>query len=66
MMVVIRSPTVTGVWRERSASPRSFTARLAMPALQHEQYGAPGELWLTVGIEGDGAVSIDLQASVCM
>ena len=56
------SPTVTGVWRSRADPPRSFTARLAMPALQHERYGAPNELWLTVDIENGGAVSIDLQA----
>lgn len=56
------SPRVTGVWRERAVPPRSFTARLEMPALQHEQYGAPHELWLTVGIEHDGTVVIDLQA----
>lgn len=56
------SPRVTGVWRERAGSPRGFTARLEMPALQHEQYGAPRKLWLAVDIEHDGTVSIDLQA----
>ena len=56
------SPRVTGVWRHRTVPPTSFTARLEMPALQHQQYGAPSELWLTVDIERDGAVFIDLQA----
>jgi hypothetical protein len=59
------SPRVTGVWRERTdgtVPPRSFTARLEMPALQHEQYGAPHELWTTVGIDADGTVTVDLQA----
>jgi hypothetical protein len=50
------SPRVTGVWHERDAAPRSLTARLEMPALQHEQYGAPRELWLTVVVENDGSV----------
>jgi hypothetical protein len=68
------SPRVTGVWRETAAaagtatgmsismSPRRFVARLEMPALQHEQYGAPRELWLTVDVANDGVVSVDLQA----
>jgi hypothetical protein len=56
------SPRVTGVWHETAVAPRSLTARLKMPDLQHEQYGAPHELWLAATVEKDGSVSIDLQA----
>jgi hypothetical protein len=56
------SPKVTGLWLENSTAPRSLTARLAMPALQHELYGAPQELWLQVAVEENGTVSLDLQA----
>lgn len=56
------SPRVTGVWHDRAVEPRSLTARLEMPTLQHEQYGAPSALWLAVAVENDGSVSIDLQA----
>jgi hypothetical protein len=56
------SPHVTGVWREKSASPRSLTARLEMPHVQHQNYGAPQVLWLRATIEADGTVSLDLQA----
>lgn len=62
MMMGCRSPTVTGMWRERVSPPRGFTVRLEMPALTYEQYGSPHELWLTVGITNDGTVQIDLQA----
>ena len=82
------SPKVTGMWRLAnntsdggvgSGGLTGFTARLEMGSEQaHEQYGAPQELWLTVGIpvdsggdDGSGsgsgstaavAVWIDLQA----
>ena len=57
------SPRVTGMWHERGVAPQGLIARLQMPALQHEQYGAPRTLWLTVGVDqNDGSVSIDLQA----
>jgi hypothetical protein len=56
------SPTVIGMWTDKSASPRSLTVQLKMPDLQHVRYGAPRELWLRATVELDGTVSLDLQA----
>lgn len=57
------SPTVIGVWHHGSAAPQGLTARLKMPDIQHEIYGAPQELWLSVAVNvNDGSVMIDLQA----
>jgi len=60
----VTSPAMTGLWATPAAAtaPCTFIAALAMPALQHEYYGAPGTLWLNVTVRADGAVALDLQA----
>eukprot|EP01043_Picozoa_sp_COSAG02_P010638 COSAG02_NODE_378_length_23535_cov_35.310164_9_plen_1246_part_00 len=55
------TPVVTNMWLEKSSSPRTLTVQLTMPKLQHQQYGAPQDLWVTARVEMDGAVSLDLQ-----
>lgn len=55
-------PTVTGMWLDKASSTTSLTAQLTMPTLQHRQYGAPRDLWVSAKVNMDGTVSVDLQA----
>lgn len=56
------SPTMTGLWVDDAAAPTRAVVSMSMPALQHASYGAPETLWLDVAINGDGSLSLDLQA----
>jgi hypothetical protein len=56
------STTLVGVWLDSATAPRTITARLSLPSLQHEKYGAPGDVWVTYSISpGGDAVTFALQ-----
>lgn len=56
------SPTMTGMWVDSATATRRIVVSLSMPDLQHTMYGAPSALWLTVDVNDDASVSLDLQA----
>ena len=55
-------PTMTGVWVDDAAAPRTVVVSMSMPPLQHTYYGAPSALWLTLTVLDDASVALDLQA----
>ena len=57
----VTTGTMTGLWVDNASSPRLAVCAVAMPALQHISYGAPDVAYLTLTINDDASVSIDLQ-----
>ena len=55
------TPTMTGLWVDDENNVRLAVVSMSMPDLQHDAYGAPGTLWLTITVNDDASVSLDLQ-----
>jgi hypothetical protein len=54
-------PTMTGLWVDSAAAPKLAVASMSMPELQHSYYGAPATLWLSVSVQQDGSLALQLQ-----
>jgi hypothetical protein len=50
-----------GLWVDDENNVRLAVVSMSMPDLQHDAYGAPGTLWLTIAVNDDASVSLDLQ-----
>ena len=55
------TPQMTGLWVDDENNVRLAVVSMTMPDLQHDAYGAPGTLWLTISVNDDASVSLDLQ-----
>ena len=55
------APTMTGLWVDDENNVRLAVVSMSMPDVQHDAYGAPGTLWLTIAVNDDASVSLDLQ-----
>ena len=53
--------SMNGLWVDDENAPRMAVVSMTMPDLQHNDYGAPSTVWLTVTANDDGSVAIDLQ-----
>jgi hypothetical protein len=56
------TPMMTGMWVDSTTAPTLAVISMSMPDLQHTYYGAPATLWLSVRVNADASVSLDLQA----
>jgi hypothetical protein len=52
-------PRLAGLWRKTGGGAESLVAQLLMPPRLCREYGAPGELWLTL-YAADAAAALDL------
>lgn len=56
------APTMTGMWLDDPAAPRTAVVAMSMPDALHTAYGAPAALWLTATVADDASVHLDVQA----